>query len=149
MHNALAFPRVYANNIENTLISSGWELYKKSIKLLVSYHSFASIRSEYNSKMNALKKLKEIQPSKPYHGFAKLNVGFYQIHSFKIVKNKFGKKAEGSGNSILVELNDEVLFLPQYFLHKLSAEDITELNTLIDNGQPLYLFFGGQIEGKK
>lgn len=96
--------------------------------------------------MNALKKLREVQPNKPYHGFAKLDNGFFRIHSFKIVNNKFGKKKDGSGRSILVELKEEVLFLPQYFLQKLTPDDITELNTSIDDGEEIWLYFGGRHE---
>lgn len=96
--------------------------------------------------MNALNKLKNIQPNKPYHSFARLSEGYHKIYSFKIVKNKFGKKTDGCGKSILVELKEEVLFLPQYFLQKLDEEDIRELNTSIDSGEIIYLFFGGRIE---
>lgn len=94
--------------------------------------------------MNALNKLKEIQPNKPYRGFAKLDLGYHQILSFRIVKNKFGKKGDGSGKSILVELNAEVLFLPQYFLQKLNEEDIRELNESVESNEKIYLFFGGR-----
>lgn len=74
--------------------------------------------------MNALEKLKEVQLNKPYHGFARLSVGYHKILSFRIVKNKFGKKGDGSGKSIWLELSDEVLLLPQYFLQKVSEEDV-------------------------
>lgn len=96
--------------------------------------------------MNALKKLKEMQPNKPYLGFPKLEVGYHKILTFRIVKNKFGKKADGSSKSILLELTKEVLFLPQYFLQKITEEDIRELNAGIEKGEVIYLFFGGRNE---
>lgn len=46
--------------------------------------------------------------------------------------------------SLLVELRDEVVFLPQYFLNKLDEEDIAELNST--GGETLYLYFGGRRE---
>lgn len=99
--------------------------------------------------MNALRKLQQVQPSKPYNGFAKLNEGFYKINSFKIVKNKFNKKGSGCNKSILVELREEILFLPQYFMTKIGEDDICELNTSIENGESIYLFFGGRSETNK
>lgn len=96
--------------------------------------------------MNALRKLKDVQPNKPYHGFARLEEGHHKIVSFRIVKNKFGKKAEGSGKSVLVELSEEVLFLPQYFGQKIGEDDVRELNTSIDKGESIYLFFGGRAD---
>lgn len=94
--------------------------------------------------MNVLKKLENAQPSKPYRGFAKLNEGNYEILNFRVVKNKFGKKADGSNKSILVELAEEVLFLPQYFWQKLNAEDIRELNDGIQTNEKVYLHYGGK-----
>lgn len=99
--------------------------------------------------MNVLKKLENTQPNKPYHGFAKLNKGCHQIVNFKVVKNKFGKKADGSNMSIMVELKDEVMFLPQYFRQKLTDEDLKELNESIEAKEKIYLYFGGQNEDKK
>lgn len=51
---------------------------------------------------------------------------------FRAVKNKFGKKRDGSQKSILIELNDQVLFLPQYFSQKINDEDIRQLNAAIE-----------------
>lgn len=96
--------------------------------------------------MDVLKKLEEVKPNKPYNGFGKLCIGFHLIISFRFVKNKFGKKGDGSNKSILVELKDEVLFLPQYFCQKLSKEDIRVLNSSIESKENVYLFFGGKQE---
>lgn len=95
--------------------------------------------------MNVLKKLEDLNPNKPYHGFTKLSIGYHQISSFRSVKNKFGKKGV-SGKSILVELNDQIIFLPQYFWQKLNENDLQELNSCIEKGENLYLFFGGKQE---
>lgn len=94
--------------------------------------------------MDILKKLEEIQPNKPYFGFTKLSIGFHQIECFRVVKNKFGKKNEGPKKSILIELNEEVLFLPQYFWDKLAEDDIKSLNASIEDGEHVYLYFGGR-----
>lgn len=98
--------------------------------------------------MNALKKLQDVTPSKPYLGFPKLNIGYHQIHNFRSVKNKFGKKADGNKRSVLIELDDQVLFLPQHFSQKITEDDILELNDSIDSA-PLYLYFGGSEENSK
>jgi hypothetical protein len=73
--------------------------------------------------MNVLKKL---QNAKAYRGFVNLENGYHQILSFRVVKNKFFKKNEGTAKSIVVELSNEVLFLPQHFMQKLDEEDIQE-----------------------
>lgn len=93
--------------------------------------------------MNALKKLKQIKVNKPYYGFTKLPVGYHKIVDLRVVKSKFGKKNNDNeaATSILAELENEVLFLPQYF-NKLNTADIDELNLLGD----LYIYFGGQQE---
>lgn len=88
--------------------------------------------------MNALKKMQEASPSKEYRGFNKLKIGYHQINCFRIVKTKFGK-------TILVELDNEVLFLPPYFVENMGEEDIAELNLTI-NDENIYLYFGGRRE---
>lgn len=100
-------------------------------------------------KMNALKKLQEVAPNKPYLGFAKLSLGFHQIFNFRSVKNKFGKKGEGSAKSIMVELDEQVLFLPQYFSQKINEEDMSELNAGIEKNESVYIYFGGRDEKSK
>lgn len=110
---------------------------------------FLSAKRISSVKMNALKKLKEVQPNKPYNGFAKLKIGYHEIVNFRAVKNKYGKKNEGSNQSILIELQDEVLFLPQYFWQKINNDDITELNSAIGAGEKVYLFFGGRNDDTK
>lgn len=96
-------------------------------------------------KMNVLKKLEDLKPNKLYHGFAKLSIGYHEIRCFRSVRNKFGKKG-GSGKSIIVELEDQILFLPQYFWQKLNENDLQELNSSIENGEYVYLYFGGKQE---
>lgn len=93
--------------------------------------------------MSVLKKLQEVGESKPYYGFSSLNIGYHKILCFRVVKNKFAKKKNGeSGKSILVELANEVIFLPQYFMEKLNEEDIAELNST--KTETMYLYFGGR-----
>lgn len=98
--------------------------------------------------MNILKKLEEVKRTKPYYGFANLATGYHPIESFRVVKNKFSKKGVGSNKSILAELKDQVIFLPQYFWDKLSENDINELNSCLPD-EKIYLFFGGKLEPEK
>lgn len=96
--------------------------------------------------MNALKKLEEMG-GKPYIGFPKLNPGYHSIQEFRAVKTKFTPKGE---KSILVELNDQILFLPQYFRKMLNDDDLAELNSSIkDSNEKVYLMFGGKNEETK
>lgn len=98
--------------------------------------------------MEVLKKLEGLNQNKPYYGFTKISIGYHEIQSFRSVKNKFGKKSEGSEKSILIELEDQVLFLPQYFWQKINETDIQALNKCIEDGEQIYLYFGGkQKEG--
>lgn len=93
--------------------------------------------------MSAFAKIQSIGASKPYFGFSKLNVGYHKISSFKLVKNKFDKdesKSEAEKKCIMLELEDEVVFLPQYFTKTICEDDIYELNTA---AEPQYLYFGG------
>lgn len=96
--------------------------------------------------MNAFQKLQQAAEveSKPYLGFAKLEIGHYEIFGFRLVKNKFAKK-DDCKKSLVVELEDQVVFLPKYFSEKIKETDIDELNS---NGEKKYLFFGGKRENK-
>lgn len=98
--------------------------------------------------MSALAKIQMIGVSKPYHGFAQLTIGYHEIVRFRLVKNKFVKKdaSESEKKSILLELNDEIVFLPQYFKEILTDDDIISLNS---GGENMYLYFGGRREGSK
>lgn len=95
--------------------------------------------------MNALKKLKEINHDKPYLGFTKLEIGFHKIIAFRSVKNKFCNKEDGSDEkSVLVELTDQVIFLPQYVARKISEKDVLELNECLEMKDEIYLKFNGK-----
>lgn len=95
--------------------------------------------------MDVIKKLQEVNP-KPYNGFAQLSIGFHKIISFRMVKNKFAKKGEKPSKTLVVELQKEILFLPQYFSENLSEDDINELN---ESDESVYLYFGGRTEKNK
>lgn len=107
---------------------------------------FKESSSEQASNMNALAKLRNIGESKPYQGFAKLNIGYHKIVCFRLVPNKFAKENNRDEKSILVELEEEVLFLPQYFMNVLNKDDINELNSV---DEIHYLYFGGKREANK
>lgn len=81
--------------------------------------------------MRAIAKLRMIgSGSKPYLGFSKLSVGYHKIECFRLVKNKFAKKntTGDEEKSILVELEDQVIILPQYFLSVLDKDGQREGN---------------------
>lgn len=95
---------------------------------------------------SVLKKLKIVQAGKPYNGFQNLSIGYHQIQGFRMTKNRFAKKDEDA-NTIIVELTNEILFLPQYFSETLNEEDIDDLNSSIRSGvENMYLYFGGKRE---
>lgn len=99
--------------------------------------------------MSALKKLEGVGPNKPYLGFARRAPGYYSIISFRSVKNKFGKKSDSTSRSVLIELEDQVLFLPQHFSQRIADDDIRELNTTIEKKDGVYIYFGGRDEKTK
>lgn len=89
--------------------------------------------------MNVLKKLNQSTEDKPYHGFSKLDIGNHEIVSFRATNNKFGK-------SVICELVDQIIFLPQYLGQQLGEQDIQELNKC---EKKLFLHFGGRHDKKK
>lgn len=103
------------------------------------------LKRSVDIEMDVIKKLQEVKP-KPYYGFTKLSIGFHKIISFRLVKNKFAKKGEKQSKSIVVELQNEILFLPQYFSENLSEDEINGLN---ECDESVYLYFGGKNEKTK
>lgn len=93
--------------------------------------------------MNVLQRLDN---GKKYRGFKSLPIGYHPIERFRAVKTKYGKKEKDGtiGLSILVELKDEILFLPQFWCDKITPSDMAELNEAIENKQEVYLYFGGK-----
>lgn len=89
--------------------------------------------------MNVLKKLNTIDTEKPYNGLPKLKLGYHEIFAFRESTNRYGR-------GVIVELKDEIIFLPQFMVEKLDHQDIKELN---DSPQKLYLYFGGKHPTKK
>lgn len=95
---------------------------------------------------SALKLLQsKVYGAKPYKGFSLVPHGNHEIFNFKLVKNKMYKEGVKSSlkRVILIELKDEVLFLPEYFAIPFNDDDakVDELNT---DGVKRYLFFGGK-----
>lgn len=84
---------------------------------------------------------------KPYLGFSKLTPGNYEIKSFRLVQNKMYKKNRSGSckQTVMVELEDQVLFLPEYFATNMQNRNdlIEELNT---NDIKNFLMFGGKRE---
>lgn len=66
---------------------------------------------------------------KPYYGFANLAVGNYEIKKFRLVRNKFYNKKDPltEKKALVVELEDQILFMPTYFAFKFIEDE-----TLID-----------------
>lgn len=103
--------------------------------------------SKKSKKMSALEKLKEIGHSKPYKGFKTLDLGDHPIVRFRVVANKQYRETQPAAfkKALMVELAEEVLFLPHYFFDRLncSEKEVEELNK-----DPIqkYLWFGGARE---
>lgn len=83
--------------------------------------------------MNVLKKLQEVKHNKPYYGFTKLSIGYHKIECFRFVKNIFSKKGAKDAMSVLVELKNEVVFLPQHLSQNITETDLQELNSCDEN----------------
>lgn len=98
----------------------------------------------------SLELLKSIGSSKPYYGFKELPHGNHKIELFRLVKNKHfdPKEPKSLARTLLVELENQILFLPEYFAAGLNDDDdkIRELN---DDPTVKYLYFGGKREGGK
>lgn len=89
--------------------------------------------------MDVLQKLDGAEFEKPYFGFTLLARGYHKIVNFREAAGKYGR-------TVVAELEDEIVFLPQYLSQKLDEEDIEKLNA---NKESLYLYFGGWQEEKK
>lgn len=130
--------------------------YKSHSNLSVWYHSdlarstsqFSSVSFNFTEKMEVLKKVSE---AKPYNGFKELPEGFHKIVCFRSVPNKYPTKEEDGKKSetILVELVDEVIFLPRHLCNRISSSDMGALNALIEENEALYLHFGGKHPDNK
>lgn len=95
--------------------------------------------------MNAFEKLQQASETKPYYGFSNLPLGYHEIFGFRLVKNKFAKKEDCKKKSILIELKDQIIFLPKYFSENINEDDIVNLNS---DGEIKYLYFGGKRENR-
>lgn len=97
--------------------------------------------------MSAIEKIQEIGLDKPYHGLSNLSHGYHEIQAFRLVKSKYTKINDDEyGKSILIELADQIIFLPQYFLDAIGESGVEELNSSVET---MYLFFGGKRQHNK
>lgn len=112
-----------------------------------------------SSALNLLRSYGQTEPKptnnkpdlKPYIGFSKLKQGHYKIEKFRLVANKcYNEKVEKSMKRVLlIELKDQVLFLPGYFAEKFQGEnDDQKVNLLNEDGVKKYIFFGGKRANK-
>lgn len=95
-------------------------------------------------------------PPKAYNGFSKLQHGYHKIECFRLVKNKYNENNEDEPSRkrkklervLLIELKDEVLFLPEYFAAVFNNDEakVEELN---NDGIVKYLYFGGKRHNNK
>lgn len=83
--------------------------------------------------MNVLKKLNQTDSDKPYNGLSKLSLGYHKIVNFRESNGRYGR-------SVIVELKNEIIFLPKYLSEKLDEKDVDELNS---SEEQMFLFFGG------
>lgn len=82
---------------------------------------------------------------KPYLGFKSLKEGEYEILSFRLVKNKQFKGDDDKKKLkrvLLVELDNQVLFLPEYFATPFNDDD-SKIEELNNDGVRKFLYFGG------
>lgn len=101
--------------------------------------------------MSALNLLKSTQftQGKPYLGFSKLTNGNHKVYEFRVAKNKQYKSDNKDKNMykecILVELADQVLFLPGSYTKRFVDEQGNVMQDKINelNKTSLYLYFGG------
>lgn len=103
-----------------------------------------------NNAMDLLNDAAGSAESKPYYGFSKLPIGYHEVVCFRIVNNKMYKPdSEKSGlpKCLLVELKDQVLFLPANISKKfIGAPELVE--QLNNDKEKKLLFFGGARENK-
>lgn len=99
-------------------------------------------------KMSALAKLQMIGSGKPYNGFIKLALGYHEIVRFRLIKNKYKKDDENNQDEkcMILELQEEIVFMPQYFSRNVNETDVISLNS---DGVQKYLYFGGKREKNK
>lgn len=97
---------------------------------------------------SALNLLKSVG-KKPYKGFSQLAVGNHHIHLFRLVPNRMynSKDKTSLKKVLLVELESEVLFLPEYFTAAI-GEDERKVEELNSDGVRKYLYFGGARPNK-
>lgn len=105
-----------------------------------------SVEFQFHEKMDVLEQLDNV---KPYNGFVKLAIGYHSIERFRDVKNRFVKNEGVPGRTILVELKNEVVFLPQYWSEKIALLGIDKLNEQLENKREIFLYFGGKYGDTK
>lgn len=91
----------------------------------IKYHSHPPLI------MNDLRDLfkPEFESTKPYRGFKNLAQGRHKIIKFELVKNRFSSDGEGQPSAsarfcVMIELQDEVLFLPTHLAKKINNDPI-------------------------
>lgn len=96
--------------------------------------------------MSVLERLEQV---KPYNGFTKLALGYHLIERFRAVNNSFASKEGDPQQTVMVELKDEVVFLPRYWSIRACEVGVDKLNELIEADEKLFLYFGGKYENTK
>lgn len=86
---------------------------------------------------------------KPYKGFGELEIGEYEIVLFRFVRNKFFDPtvANSLRRVLVVELDDQILFLPSYMAVNFRDDDKL-LEALNNDGVKRFLCFGGRRENE-
>lgn len=80
--------------------------------------------------------------NKPYYGFKQLAEGYHEIVAFKLVKNKYHKTERGAeSRALMVELVDQVLFLPQWMSRDFIKHP-KKVDKLNNDGKMLLCFNG-------
>lgn len=99
------------------------------------------------SSLSILKSAKR-EEKKPYLGFSQLELGNHLVVKFSLAKNSLYKKGSGKPKLVMmVELRNQVLFLPDYYAEKFDCNE-EKVSALNEDGIEKYLQFGGSRSDK-
>lgn len=90
-----------------------------------------------------------LNASKPCTPFDKLDTGYYEVIKFKLVKNRFYRQNSenpGAEKSLIVELANQVLFLPSYISKNFAGPNEYRVAELNNSSEKIFLYYGGSSE---
>lgn len=89
--------------------------------------------------------LRDFFQRKPYRGFSSLSLGKHRIIRFSLVPNRFAASTltTAQKTNVRVELEDQVVYLPNYIGEKLKG-DQNKIDELNNSNIVFYLDFKGR-----